>query len=197
MTQHAVRTRIGQLAIIAALAFSGGHAWAGSGHSHSRHSDAAHVHGAGELEVVLEGKGLSISLYSPLENVLGFEHSPRTDAEKVKARRVKSLLQANGMFAFSPEAQCKRTSYTLYSDVLDPHGHGANEDHQHHGSEDGHADFRSVYEFACAEPAKLKVIDVRVFRQFPGFEKIEVQALLPKGQTGAILTPKQSKLVIQ
>ncbi|MEW6205869.1 MAG: DUF2796 domain-containing protein [Pseudomonadota bacterium] len=197
MTQHVVRTRIGQLATIAALALLGGNAWAGSGHSHSRHNDAAHVHGAGELEVVLDGNGLFISLYSPLENVLGFEHSPKTDAEKVKARRVKSLLQANGMFAFSPEAQCKRTSYKLYSDVLNPHSHGPGDDHQHHASEDGHADFRAAYEFECAEPAKLKVIDVRVFRQFSGFEKIEVQALFPKGQIGASLTPKQSTLVVQ
>ncbi len=174
-----------------------------NGHSHdhgksgSRHSDAAHVHGQGELEIVQDGNGLFISLYSPLENVLGFEREPKTDAEKVKARRVVSLLKANGLFAFSPEAQCKRTGYKLYSDILNPHAHGPNSDHQHHESEGGHADFRASYEFECEQPAKLKVIDVRVFRQFPGFEKIEVQALFPNGQVGARLTPKQSTLVVQ
>jgi hypothetical protein len=173
------------------------------GHSHdhgkssSRHSDAAHVHGQGELEIVLDGNGLFISLYSPLENVLGFERTPKTDAEKVKARRVVSLLKANGLFAFSPEAQCKRTGHKLYSEILNPHSHGANSDHQHHDSENGHSDFRASYEFECEQPAKLKVIDVRVFRQFPGFEKIEVQALFPKGQVGATLGPKQSTLVVQ
>lgn len=173
------------------------------GHSHdhgkssSRHSDAAHVHGVGELEIVQDGNGLFISLYSPLENVLGFERAPKTDAERVKARRVASLLKANGLFAFSPEAQCKRTGHKLYSEILNPHSHGPNSDHQHHESESGHADFRAAYEFECEQPAKLKVIDVRVFRQFPGFDKIEAQALFPSGQVGASLTPKQSTLVVQ
>ncbi len=46
-------------------------------------------------------------------------------------------------------------------------------------------------------PEKLKVIDVRVFRQFPGFEKIEVQALFPSGQVGASLTPAKNILEVQ
>lgn len=174
-------------------------AWAGGnhGHGHSRHNDAAHVHGTGEMEIVQDGNGLFISLYTPLQNVLGFEHMPRTDTEKVKARRVTSLLKANGLFAFSPDAQCKRTGYKLHSDVLNPHSHGASDDHQHHDSKNEHSDLRAVYEFECEFPAKLKVIDVRVFRQFPGFEKIDVQALFPSGQMGASLTPTKSTLVIK
>lgn len=222
MIQRIVRTRLGLQARVATLfaaffvalgillAFlQGKSALAAGGHSHShghshqhgkaesQHNEAAHVHGQGELEVVQDGNGLFISLYSPLENILGFERVPKTDAEKVKARRVKSLLQANGMFAFSPEAKCKRTAYKLYSEILNPHSHGPGDDHQHHEPENGHADFRAAYEFECEQPAKLKVIDVRVFRQFPGFEKIEVQALFPNGQVGASLSPKQSTLVVQ
>lgn len=174
-------------------------AWAGGDHSHghSRHNDAAHVHGTGEMEIVQDGKGLFISLYTPLQNVLGFEHMPRTDTEKVKARRVTSLLKANGLFAFSPDAQCKRTGYKLHSDVLNPHSHGPADDHQHHDSTSEHADLHAAYEFECEFPAKLKVIDVRVFRQFSGFEKIDVQALFPSGQVGVSLTPVKSALVIQ
>ena len=205
MTKFAAQslfTRFGTLAMAALLSTSA-MAHGNDGHSHdqakanSRHNDAAHVHGLGEMEIVQDGNGLFISLMTPLHNVLGFEHTPKTDAEKVKARRVVSLLKANGLFAFTPTAQCKRSGYKLYSEVLNPHSHGPSDDHQHHESESGHSDFRVAYEFECAEPAKLKVIDVRVFRQFPGFEKIEVQALFPKGQVGASLTPKQSTLVVQ
>ncbi|MGV3469612.1 MULTISPECIES: DUF2796 domain-containing protein [unclassified Limnobacter] len=205
MTKFAAQslfTRFGTLAMAALLSTSA-MAHGNDGHSHdhakanSRHNDAAHVHGQGELEIVQDGNGLFISLYSPLENVLGFERAPKTDAERVKARRVVSLLRANGLFAFSPEAQCKRTSHKLYSEILNPHSHGQGDDHQHHDSADGHSDFRAAYEFECEQPGKLKAIDVRVFRQFPGFEKIEVQALFPKGQVGATLTPKQSTLVVQ
>lgn len=205
MTKFAVQPPCLRLAMLAIAALLGTSAFAhgNDGHSHdqaktdSRHNDAAHVHGQGELEIVQDGNGLFISLYSPLENVLGFEREPRTDAERVKARRVVSLLKANGLFAFSPEAQCKRTGHKLYSEILNPHSHGPADDHQHHDDANGHSDFRASYEFECEQPAKLKVIDVRVFRQFSGFEKIEVQALFPKGQIGASLTPKQSTLVVQ
>jgi hypothetical protein len=205
MTKFEVRSVWGKLAAtaVAALFATTAMAHGSDGHSHdhgkasSRHNDAAHVHGQGELEIVQDGNGLFISLSSPLENALGFERAPKTDAEKVKARRVVSLLKANGLFAFSPEAQCKRTGHKLYSEILNPHSHGAADDHQHHEDASGHSDFRASYEFECEQPAKLKVIDVRVFRQFSGFEKIEVQALFPKGQVGASLTPKQSTLVVQ
>lgn len=166
-------------------------------HGNKAHQEDAHVHGAAEMEIVQDGKGLSISLYSPLQNVLGFEHSPKTDAERVKARRVVSLFKANGLFAFSPEAQCKSTDHKLVSDILNPHTHGAADDHHHHDSQGGHSDFRASFEFECENPAQLKVIEVRVFRQFPSFEKIEVQALFPSGQKGASLTPKKNTMVVQ
>lgn len=201
MTDFAVRASLGKFSVWAiALLFSatvsagGDH---GHSHGHSKHSDAAHVHGTGELEIVQDGSGLFISLYSPLQNVLGFEHTPKTDSEKVKARRVVSLLKANGLFSFSDGAQCKRTAHKLYSEVLNPHSHGSESDHQHHDSESGHSDLRAAYEFECAKPTLLKAIEVRVFRQFPAFEKIEVQALFPSGQVGASLTPKKNVLVVQ
>lgn len=205
MTNFAVRAKWGKLGAVAVAAMLGSSAFAhgNDGHSHgkaeagSRHNDAAHVHGQGELEIVQDGNGLFISLYSPLENVLGFERAPKTDSERVKTRRVASLLKANGLFAFSPDAQCKRTGYKLYSEILNPHSHGPADDHQHHDQAEGHSDFRAAFEFECQNPAKLKLIDVRVFRQFPGFEKIEVQALFPSGQIGASLTPTKNTLVIQ
>ncbi|MCR2745426.1 DUF2796 domain-containing protein [Limnobacter parvus] len=205
MTNFTVRSWVTKLVAIATIAtFSvsaSAHGNDGHAHEHSeskgRHSDAAHVHGAGELEVVQDGKGLFISLNTPLYNVLGFEHMPKTDAERVKARRVTSLLKANGLFLFSNAAQCKRTAHKIYSEVLNPHSHGPQDDHQHHDSESGHSDLRVAYEFECEKPAALKQIEVRLFRQFPAFEKIEVQALFPSGQIGASLTPKQNILVIQ
>jgi hypothetical protein len=205
MTNFAVRSMWGKVGAVAVAAMLGSSVLAhgNDGHSHDhgksggRHNDAAHVHGQGELEIVQDGNGLFISLSSPLENVLGFERAPKTDAERVKTRRVVSLLKANGLFAFSPDAQCKRTGYKLYSDILNPHSHGPADDHQHHDNDGGHADFRAAYEFECENPSKLKLIEVRAFRQFPGFEKIEVQALFPSGQIGASLTPAKNTLVIQ
>lgn len=199
MAKFPAALALGRWWLVLAGVCMGSQAWAGSGHDHShgRHNTAAHVHGVGELEVVLDGNNLSIILYSPLHNVLGFEHTPRTDTEKVKARRVVSLLKANGLFAFSPEAQCKANGHKLHSDILNPHSHGPQDNHSHHDSSDGHSDVRAVYEFECDNPNKLKMVDVRIFRQFPAFQKIEVQALFPAGQTGASLTPGKTQLNVQ
>lgn len=192
MTDFAVRPLLGNLCLLAAAMLFGATANAGA-----NHDTAAHVHGVGDMEIVQDGNGLFISMMTPLHNVLGFEHTPKTDTEKVKARRVVSLLKANGLFAFSPTAQCKRTGHKLYSEVLNPHSHGPQDDHQHHDADHGHSDLRATYEFECEFPEKLKVIEVRAFRQFPGFEKIEVQALFPSGQVGATLTPSKNRLEIQ
>jgi hypothetical protein len=192
MTDFAVRPLLGNLCLLAAAMTFSATASAGADHN-----TAAHVHGVGDMEIVQDGNGLFISLMTPLHNVLGFEHTPKTDAEKVKARRVVSLLRANGLFAFTPTAQCKRSGYKLYSEVLNPHSHGPSDDHQHHDADHGHSDLRATYEFECEFPDKLKLIEVRAFRQFPGFEKIEVQALFPSGQVGATLTPAKNRLEIK
>lgn len=205
MTNFVVQSWVAKLGAIAAIAMFSipalAHGNEGHAHEHSevkgRYDNAAHVHGAGDLEVVQDGNGVFISLSTPLHNLLGFEHMPKTDSERVKARRVTSLLKANGLFLFSDDAQCKRTAHKIYSEVLNPHSHGPQDDHQHHDHGSEHSDLRVAYEFECEKPAALKQIEVRVFRQFPAFEKIEVQALFPKGQIGASLTPKKNILVIQ
>lgn len=205
MMNFEVQSWLAKLSTVVALSIFSGSALAhgndGHAHEHSeakgRYDNAAHVHGTGDLEVVQDGIGVFVSLSTPLYNVLGFEHRPKTDSERVKARRVTSLLGANGLFLFSDDAQCKRTAHKIYSEVLNPHSHGPQDDHQHHDQEGEHSDLRVAYEFECEKPAALKEIEVRVFRQFPSFEKIEVQALFPSGQIGASLTPEKNTLVIQ
>lgn len=201
MADFAVQSRATKFQLLAFTALFSGSVLAAEGHSHAhtqkQETTRAHTHGAGELEIVQDGNGLFISFYTPLYNVLGFEHKPKTDTERVKARRVTSLLQANGLFSFSSDAQCKRSGYKLYSDILNPHSHGPEHDHQHHNEDSAHPDLRAVYEFECQKPEALKQIEVNVFRQFYGFEKIDVQALFPSGQMGASLSLKKNILVIR
>ncbi|HEX4843667.1 MAG TPA: DUF2796 domain-containing protein [Limnobacter sp.] len=165
------------------------------GHTHKhQHNDEAHVHGVGELEVVQDGPRVSISLYSPLHNVLGFERAPRTEVEKNRVKAANAQLKSKALYAFTPAAQCQQTDVRVRSEVLNPHSHGPGADHQD-ASESEHSDVKVIWEFACAKPDALKDIDVRLFKAFPGFETLQTQALFAKGQVGAKLTSKQSKLV--
>ena len=58
---------------------------AAGAHDHGHEHAQAHVHGAVQLEVALDGPTLSIALEAPLDSLLGFERAPRT-ARVVLAR---------------------------------------------------------------------------------------------------------------
>ena len=49
------------------------------------HDNKAHVHGSAVLQVVMDGETVELALQSPLDNLVGFEHAPRTESQK-KAR---------------------------------------------------------------------------------------------------------------
>ena len=65
----------------------------------------AHVHGQARLEVVLDGPVLAIALESPLDGIVGFEHSPRTAAQKqAAAQALAALKDPARLFALPAEA---------------------------------------------------------------------------------------------
>jgi hypothetical protein len=43
-----------------------------------------HEHGVARLDVAVDAGRVSFSLETPLDNLLGFERAPRTDAERAK-----------------------------------------------------------------------------------------------------------------
>ena len=42
----------------------------------------AHVHGVATLDIAVEARKITVQLESPLDNLLGYERTPRTDAER-------------------------------------------------------------------------------------------------------------------
>lgn len=68
---------------------------------------APHVHGHAELLMALDGQALFVEFRSPLWNILGFEHQPRTQAQ------VDAIVQARATFrdvdqivTLSEDAEC-------------------------------------------------------------------------------------------
>ena len=57
------------------------------------HVDAAHEHGVAVLRVVSEGSTLMIEFVSALDNLVGFEHAPRTDARCTALRAAQARLR--------------------------------------------------------------------------------------------------------
>jgi hypothetical protein len=84
-------------------------------------SSGAHVHGQAALEIAVDGETVQLNLYSPLDNLLGFEHAPRTEEERRAVRAMAAKLhQARSLFVFTPSAGCRLESTHLNSAALSP-----------------------------------------------------------------------------
>ncbi|HEY4316433.1 MAG TPA: DUF2796 domain-containing protein [Herbaspirillum sp.] len=154
----------------------------------------AHVHGVGKLDVALDGHTLSLHLDSPLINLLGFEHAASSAPDRQAAQKMGAQLHAAGqVFVATPAAQCRATSVTLLSAALDPALLGQKPMDGKAGTStadhDGHADLDADFTFNCAHPEQLRAIDVKLFDLYPGFHRIDVQAVTPMGQSAATLAP--------
>lgn len=133
----------------------------------------AHEHGVVRLDVAIEGGTLGIVAEVPLDNLLGFERAPRTDAERKAAADALARLRAPaGLFVVDAAAQCKLARAEVKAPVLEA---GAN-------PKDGHADLDAEYRFECAQPAQLRTLELGWFEAFPRVQRIEVQVAGPQGQ---------------
>lgn len=158
---------------------------------------AQHVHGAGKLDVVVEGDTLSIRLEVPLDSVVGFERAPRTEGERTAVREAARILRDASAFAPSAAARCAMHSVTLASPVFDPDLLGeeearpaGGEAHGGHGEHHGHAELVADYVYRCAEPGQLRALEVRLFDSFDSLERLAAQVVSDRSQSGARLNSR-------
>ncbi len=150
------------------------------------HEPGAHVHGAARLDAVVDGGTLTLSLESPLDSLLGFEHMPRTEKQRAAVRAMaEKLAKTEKLFVPSPAAQCVPQAAKLESPLLE----AGNQD-----AKAGHLDIAGEYVFRCARPEALRDIEVRLFEPFPRLRRLDVQAATPHGQAAARLTPSKRRI---
>jgi hypothetical protein len=146
-------------------------------------SHHAHEHGVASLNVGIEAGRVELEFDSPAINVIGFEHAPRTDAEKAAASRAQRTLQdARRLFVLNGEAECRATS----TEVVAPTW----------ADGESHADYEARYAFRCAKPQLLRAIDVRLVNELAAQTKLRVQIVANGKQTSAELTRNDPLLPI-
>jgi len=162
-----------------AFACASGTAWA---------AGKAHEHGALKLDVAIEGKRLTIAMEAPLDNLLGFERAPRTDAERKAAAEVLARLRTPDkgapLFAMDATAQCTLIKADVRAAVLEP---GPKTNSKNSANKDDHADVDADYEFSCAQPSELRSLDVGLFDAYRRIQRVDVQVAGPKGQSKVTL----------
>lgn len=167
----------------------------------------AHTHGRLDLSVAVDARIITLRMDSPLDNFLGFEHMPRTDAEREQvAEMITRLDDVEGLFRPDPRGGCTLSKVELYSAVLrhsaddeqdrdDEHGHDDDHDHDHHDHHDhDHADIEMTAVFSCSAAAVARFVDIGLFDAFRNIRAIDVQAATPQGQFKRSLKPGESRV---
>ncbi|MEO0947386.1 MAG: DUF2796 domain-containing protein [Cyanobacteria bacterium J06641_5] len=165
-----------------------------------------HLHGAATLNVAVEENSLYLEMTSPAIDIVGFEHQPKTDAQKSAVTQAIAVLEAGtDLFALPDAASCRLLEATVATELLDDHDehgehdHGEHEEEEAHvGEEEGevHSEFMATYRFECAQPQQLRQIGIELFSTFPSLEEIEARVLTDSGQTAVELTPTQPSLTL-
>lgn len=129
-----------------------------------------HQHGVATLDVAVERTRITLQFESPLDNLVGFERAPRTDAErKALEAALGKLRDAAALFRIDPAAVCKPAG----TDVKPPSfGSG------------GHGDVEATYTYDCGDASKAAHAQTELFAAFARLQRVQVQVALEKGQRG-------------
>jgi hypothetical protein len=183
-------------ALFGAMPFHALHAH--EGHDHQTH--AAHEHGVATLRVASADKALVIEFLSPLDNLVGFEHEPRSDEQRKAIADAEALLRDGAaLFRLPAAAGCQLLGAKLDSPWLQSeqpdHDHGHGHSDAHGATEhEGHADLAASYRFECTAPDRLDSLHVRLFDSFPRLREVRVERATASGQGAAVLTPAKAEL---
>lgn len=170
-------------------------------HDHEHGSLGAHEHGVGRLNAALDGQTLELELESPAMNLVGFEHTATSDADKAKVAAARAQLEKPlALFSLPAAAGCKVASQELesplFGDKPDADDHDEDEadkdGHEHHHE---HSEIHAHYQFTCTAPGALKTLDLtNLFKTFPATQKVQVQLISASGQQGTEVTAKAASL---
>lgn len=154
----------------------------------------AHVHGVATLEIAIEGDKLDMRLTSPLESLLGFEHAPRTEAQRAAMQKMeKELARPEEILVPTLAARCALASSSLDSKMSkepeSPQAPGATG--KSPTPDEVHGELEAHYAFRCQRPDALKSMEVRMFERFPRLRRVDVRLVGPRGQKAGRVTPAQ------
>ena len=151
----------------------------------------AHEHGVARLQVGVEPGRVILWLDTPLDNLLGFEYAPRTDAERsAAATALKALRDTGALFSVDGAAGCQAGVASIKSAPLGLDAAPADKD------SDAHGDLEGRYEFRCRSGTRAGFVEVRLFDAFPRLQRIELQIATARGQMKATLKRPNTRIAL-
>ena len=147
------------------------------------HSHGAHAHGKGELELLVDGRTLQGVFRTPMDSLLGFEHAPKTEAQRNAVLTLRTRL-ANPATILSPnpEAQCTPKHREAASPLFTGTTQG------------GHSDLAYHFTFDCAEPERLTSLELVVLKDFKRLTEVRVQLVTASAQRAFVLRKRDPRV---
>lgn len=150
----------------------------------------AHTHGLLALDVAVDPQTITLTIEAPLDNFLGFERAPRTDAErKSVGAMIARLNAADTLFIPDPKAECRLSKVTLESSALGLGDNAKTNAAPAQGAavkgqpaQNEHADIDVSIVFVCTKASLARQIDVKLFDAFKGTRQIDAQVASDQGQ---------------
>lgn len=137
---------------------------------------APHDHGAAQLQLALEGDVLTMRLQLPQDGLVGFEHAPRTPAQRQALVDALARLRDPAAVVIEPDAAAR--CLLTRTDVKDPHATpGAPA-----AGGDAHADIEAAFVFRCARPDQLGTVRVGLLEAFARLKRVQAVVATPQGQ---------------
>jgi hypothetical protein len=153
-----------------------------------------HVHGTADLRVAVENNRVDIEFNSPLENLLGFEHTPKTDAQRAAAKAMMAKLnRPETLFSLSKAASCTAGPVRIESQFNEtaPVPAKSTKPARKENTDEDHADLTAAFSFNCSAVANLNTIEVLISDAFPGTRTLKAEIIGPSGQSAATLSAKR------
>lgn len=138
-------------------------------------SAQGHVHGEAALDIGLDGRRGTFELRVPGDDLYGFEHEPRTAAEKAKRDSALVLMKARATTLVQFDASLGCTI------VPGPVKYSSGK----------HVEVQARFEIACQKTPSGHDIRFGVTKVFPSVRAVRVQLVTESGQTGTRIVADQ------
>ena len=193
------RTAVGALAVVVGLG------------ADAAETHGTHAHGHAVLKLVQEGVEVVVHFQSPLDSIVGFEHTPANDEQRAALEKAIRLVRVSDNIIRLP-ATCTSTGEPEVNvphvgddqDAAAEHSDTARADHESAG-EDGddhdadehaevHADLEATFKFRCE--SGIEWLEATAFATFDDLEEVELQAVGSDAAAVETLTPASPRAVL-
>lgn len=155
----------------------------------------AHVHGEGTLGIAVEGATLTIEFLAPAVNVVGFEHEPRSAADKQATAQADNLLQsARDTIGLPVAAACKLVKASVTRPEWTAEGEDDHDDEEH-GEE--HVNYSARWEYRCANPQALSFVEPWIFAKLKNMHQLNASVITASTQRQQAVTGAKQRILLE